>query len=263
MKEDARVTAHNHIRTLLTYVPPDSLGLATSALGRVLFLTFATGLALYLLHRRPCDYLQHLVSLVAYAAAIVACGAHRFLKTRPVLMLLVTCSVLGIVNIFLTPDWVAAEKFARMRYGAARALAYAQLSFATLFVGCMTRPSDPARLVSWLSKNPRVLLVIAIPFSTFGLLATTYKDIVSATRARLSHMRWRRRYRSLVVSVAACLLAVALERALYLYQSSSAFSEADRVAGRSRVLCPARLLVWHDLLLLGLLVPGLVSSLIL
>jgi hypothetical protein len=249
------------IPTLLTYLPAGSIGLKTTLVGRAAFLLGATVLALWLLRRSPLGYLPHVLDLATYSAAIVGVGGRPVLTSRPVLMVVITCCLLGVVNCLLAPASAARSPVDHMAYGAARASAYASLSFCTLLVASATRPSDLARIAGRFSTNVSILVLLAVPFATFQLLATTYSDILGSCSARSSGVRQPGRAYQQVVDAAGGLFAVALLRALYLSQVSYTFQAAGTPGARK--LLPASALVsWVDLLVSILLIPGCTAALI-
>ncbi len=261
--ERYNVHTPRRVQTLLSYLPPHSTGLTTSLVGRLIYLLTTTALALVLLHTRPVAYEPHLGFLLAYLCGIYAVGAARILLRRATIMLLFACTMIAIVNAALPALSASLDLDTRLRFGLTRGLAFASLSFATLFVASITRPSDCARFVNRFSSNPSLLCLIAIPFAAFGLLIASYKDTILVNRARLRALRWHIQLHRLVIDVASSLLATVLTRSLYLYQTAYAFPKTATKILPSNLLRYAPFISLSDLLFVMLVVPGILVAILL
>ena len=249
------------VQTLLTHVPTTSLGLRTSLVGRIIFVVAATTSSLTLLYQQPLAWHSQFFYVVAYGLGIIIFGAGRVLKRRPVQMLLLACTLIALVNSIWPVESARMDWNSRMSFGASRGLTYAALAYATLLVASITRPSDIARLASHFTANPRALCLIAIPFSTFTLLIGAFKDMLVAGSARLSRLSGVRKAHSLVIDVAAALLASTLTRSLHLYQTAYAFPQTEPSGRQKDLLSDSPLLSCPDLFFIALLSPGWMAGL--
>ena len=245
------------VHTLLEHVPENSFGLKTSLVGKIIFLLATTTFTVILLKVRPYFYFPHLFMLATYSLAMLVFGANNLIRSRRVTMLLAACFLIGIVNFLLSPEWVLDDWVVRAKYGLTRGSAYAALSFASLLVATLTRPSDPVRLVARFTSNPNILFLVAIPFAIFGLLASVYGDILMASRVRFRTYKQPKKLYYMVLSVAAGLLSVALNRTLYLSQSSGTFDTPSSETPRRKLLGQLPIVSAWDLLFIIVLLPGL------
>jgi hypothetical protein len=250
------------VRTLLAHVPINSLGLKTTLLGRLVFLCVSTSITILLLRQFPLNFLPHFLLLLSCSIAVCLIGAARLLVTRPVLMLFSTCCLLGIVNLVLAPDSAGQQFQSRISYGGTRAAAFASLSFCTLLVGAITRPSDFSRLTNRFTPSAHITILLAVPFTTFDFLATTFQDILTVGNARCSKLPYVKRLHKRVIDAGSSLLATALIRALYLYQGSCALETPRRASQRYYLLDRYPLLRIGDIFLLLVFLPESIAPLI-
>jgi hypothetical protein len=177
-------------------------------------------------------------------------------------MLLFSCIIIGVVNFFLPADGITGSLLLRFRYGAVRATAFAALSFATLLVVCITRPSDPARFISIFLPKPWVITLVAIPFTIFGALAMTFQDIMLAVRARNIRGKKIIGFRQIIVDISTGLLASALNRALYLHQSVNFFFKTKSATNSSLFFGKVSTINLYDLQLATILIPGFIMMVV-
>lgn len=249
------------VRTLLAHVPRHSLGLRTTLLGRMVFLCVSTSISVTLLRYFPSTFLPHLLLLLASCSAICLAGAAHLLIGRPVIMLSVTCCFLGAINYLFTPAFVGHETNVRICFALARATAFGSLSLSTLLVGAITRPSDISRLANRFTQNVYTLMLLAVPFATFDFLATTFQDILTAASARSRKLAYARRVHARIVDAGSALLATALTRSLYLYQTSYSLDAPRAMTRRCFLLDRYPLFRPGDLVLLLILAPGSIALL--
>lgn len=249
-------------RTLLGHLSHNSRWLKTSFLGKIIFLGGASYCSLALLHSDPYNYSSHLTFFLTYWITLFLIQQQMLLFSRPILMLLFACIIIGVVNFFLPPDGIAGNLFLRLRYGAVKTTAFAALSFATLLVVCITRPSDPARFISLFLPKPWAITLVAIPFTIFGALAMTFQDIMLAVRARNIRDKKVLRFKQMIVGISTGLLASALTRSLYLHQSVNFFFNTKSPTNSSLYFGKVSILNFYDLLLASILIPGFLMMII-
>ena len=244
------------VRTLLGYVRSNHWALRTTPLGRAIFLALATALILYALRASPSSYLPQLAFFCAFGAAMPLLGVRHILCSRPVFMLLATCCVVGVVNALLPPENVNSSMVTRATFGIGRGVSYAALSFGTLTVAAITRPSDMSRFAARFTSRPWVLLILAIPFTCFSVLAQSFSDLRRVNSVRYAHLGILRRTHDVVIGMATGLLAMALCRAMLLYQAAHILLLPSASGAPTCILARRPLLSLEDLALLIPLVPG-------
>ncbi len=205
------------VPTLLDYLPTDSLGLSTSLIGRFFFIVITTANSLFLLRVQPLTFIPHALLLISAVIAIRGFGSRFLLYRRATLMLLISCSFIGMINGFFLNNLDSNDVTSRIAFGLTRGFAFAGLSFSTLLVAVLTRPSDPARLVLRFLPSWYGFLLSAIPFASLNQLPSQFSDILLSVRERDTRLRGHTGIRLLVVNVSAALLATTLRLSSYLY----------------------------------------------
>lgn len=243
-----------HVCTLLGHVPETSLGLKTSFFGKIFFVASSTCITLSLLKREPKFFLCHMILFCISYIAIFFWGARKLLFCRPVFMLILACGMIALVNFLFHPEGIDESPLGRLKYGLTRGFAFASLSFSTLLIASITRPSDPARFLSLFSSNKYLIILTAIPFATFHSISILFHDILLANQARNICSNRLMRIYSNVLGISAGLLAIMLNRANYLHQSVLILSKSNDE--RSRLLTVEKVLSVYDILFLVMVSPG-------
>ena len=250
------------VRTLLAYLPAESLGLRTSVPGRLLFLFVIDFFALALMRSHPLSIIPQGAVLISALALMWLFGAARFLRARASFMLACTCVSIGAIN-FAFPELKSIRgASSALPYGLTRTLAFGGMAYSTLLIAAITRPGDIARFGLRCRLPWYPFLFAAIPLSSIDAVASRYHDILLIVRARYARTRFALRAR--VVDAAAALFSTTLRLALHHHQVGVTWRPlpwAPQAA--SAQMSPAPIVASHDLLFLCALIPPVASALFL
>ena len=248
------------VRTLLTYLPDNSIFLSTSLLGRCVFLIIISFLILSTMRKQPYNILPNLFSFGIYVICFILAGAKNVLLQKRTFMLFLACLLISVINTFLAPDRGNISFSQQAEFGFTRGSTFLSLALSTIFIATITRPSDLSRFLSIFKLKPHLIAITSIPLAIFGILIYTYNDLIIAAQAKkISHNK-NRSFKDFIVDISVGLLAISLNRSLYLYHIIYSHKNLSINTEYNKLLGNYSLLSKYDILFVLLLIPLLILT---
>lgn len=199
------------VRTLLGYLPANSIGLKLSTSAKVLFITLSSGIGLFLRHEHETDFMPHLLFALIIVILIYRFGGVGLLRSRICFSLALSSISIGLVRWILPPLYLetAVEK---VQFSLTISAWYMSSCLSAIFTSLLLRPGDLGRLASRLNIPGKIILIICIPLSTLDLISLSFRQSWIAAWLGCTQKSKLLRFHAQVVCVSSPILVSIIDR---------------------------------------------------